>query len=110
MSEGKRALYAIALPDGIYILGGYNGKEYLNTVERFDPVTKKWTTLKPMNTSRGTFAAVVSPNFNYIYVIGGFNGQPLNHVERFDVMNNTWDYLASMKQKRFMHTASLINM
>jgi len=32
MEEGIRALNAVALPDGIYILGGYNGKEYLNNV------------------------------------------------------------------------------
>ena len=28
MNEGIRALNAVALPDGIYVLGGYNGKEY----------------------------------------------------------------------------------
>jgi N-acetylneuraminic acid mutarotase len=32
MEEPKRALNAVALPDGIYVMGGYNGKEYLNTV------------------------------------------------------------------------------
>ena len=32
MTEGVRALNAVALPDGIYVLGGYNGQEYLNTV------------------------------------------------------------------------------
>lgn len=34
MNEGKRALSAVSLPDGIYVLGGYNGKEYLNEVYR----------------------------------------------------------------------------
>lgn len=34
MEEGRRALNAVALPDGIYILGGYNGKEYLNIVQK----------------------------------------------------------------------------
>jgi hypothetical protein len=42
--------------------------------------------MRPMNTSRGTFATLVSPNFHYIYAIGGFNGSPLDHVERYDVM------------------------
>jgi hypothetical protein len=50
-----------------------------------------------MNTSRGTFATIVSPNFNYIYALGGFNGSPLDHVERYDAMSNTWEYLAPMK-------------
>ena len=35
MAEGVRALCAVALPDGIYVLGGYNGKEYLNTVHKY---------------------------------------------------------------------------
>jgi hypothetical protein len=34
MDEGRRALNAVALPDGIYVLGGYNGSEYLNTVQK----------------------------------------------------------------------------
>jgi Kelch motif len=39
LDEGKRALNAVALPDGLYVLGGYNGKEYLNTVQRYDYFT-----------------------------------------------------------------------
>jgi hypothetical protein len=35
MKEGRRALNAVALPDGLYVLGGYNGMEYLNSVERY---------------------------------------------------------------------------
>lgn len=66
--------------------------------------------MRPMNTNRGTFSAIVSQNCNYVYAIGGFNGQPLDHVERFDVMHNNWEYLASMKQKRFMHAACIANM
>jgi hypothetical protein len=74
MEEGRRALNAVALPDGIYVLGGYNGKEYLNTVQkyfimlnkiiRFDISTGKWTTMKPMNSNRGTFSTIVSSNCN----------------------------------------------
>jgi influenza virus NS1A-binding protein len=110
MSEGKRALNAVALPDGIYVLGGYNGREYLNTMERYEIFSGKWSEVRPMNTSRGTFSAIVSQNCNYIYAIGGFNAQPLDHVERYDSMLNTWEYLAPMKQRRFMHAACLANM
>lgn len=110
MREGKRALTAVALPDGLYVLGGYNGKEYLSTVERYDYFSQKWTTMRPMNSQRGTFASIVSANCNFIYAIGGFNGEPIEQVERYDVMHNNWEYLAPLKQKRFMHTACLTNM
>mmetsp|Transcript_16547 Transcript_16547/g.15847 ORF Transcript_16547/g.15847 Transcript_16547/m.15847 type:complete len:115 (+) Transcript_16547:1465-1809(+) len=109
MSQGKRALNAVALPDGIYVLGGYNGQEYVNTVERLEFATFKWTLMRPMNSARGTFSALVSSNCSFIYVIGGFNGQPIDHVERYDVMHNQWEYLAPLKQKRFMHAACLAN-
>jgi influenza virus NS1A-binding protein len=34
MNEARRALAAIALPDGIYAIGGYDGRQYLATVEK----------------------------------------------------------------------------
>ena len=101
---------AVSLPDGLYILGGYNGKDYLNSVHRFDYSSRSWSKVKSMNSSRGTFSSIVSPNCNFIYVIGGFNGQPIDYVERYDVMNNNWEYLAPLKQKRFMHSAYLTTM
>ena len=110
MDEGRRALNAVALPDGIYVIGGYNGKEYLATVSRLDLQSLTWTNLRSMSTARGTFAALISQNCCYIYCVGGFNGHPLDHVERYDCMKNTWDYLAPMKQKRFMHAAAIANM
>jgi hypothetical protein len=43
MEQGLRALSAVSLPDGIYVLGGYNGTEYLDQVSRFDPCASEWT-------------------------------------------------------------------
>jgi len=30
----RRALSAVTLPDGIYVMGGFDGFNYLNTVEK----------------------------------------------------------------------------
>lgn len=87
MNETKRALSAVALPDGIYIFGGYNGLEYVPSVQKLDLTTYTWQDLKPMNTARGTFSALSSNNYSHIFVIGGFNGQPLDHVERYDLIS-----------------------
>lgn len=103
--KGLRALSAVIQPDGIYILGGYNGDTYVNEVHRYDVQADGWKKMPPMNTPRGTFVAVSSRNFNYIYAIGGFNGEPLAHVERYDAMTNSWEYLSPMHNKRFMHAA-----
>ncbi len=32
MNNPRRALNAVTLPDGVYVMGGYNGEEYLNSV------------------------------------------------------------------------------
>jgi hypothetical protein len=42
-------------------------------------------------------------------VLGGYNGQALSLVERYDVMNDTWEFMAPMLVKRFMHqTVNLV--
>jgi len=50
----------VALPDGVYAIGGYNGKEYLNSMEKYDPITDKWTFSSSMNFPRCTLSAVSS--------------------------------------------------
>ncbi len=74
MKDPRRALAAVALPDGIYAIGGYNGKEYINTVEKYDFFSNEWIEVTKMNTPRCTLSAVSSPDCQYIYAIGGFNG------------------------------------
>jgi len=74
MQEARRALAAVALPDGIYAIGGYDGRQYLSTVEKFDLQKQQWTYIKSMNTARCTLSAVASTDCQYIYVLGGYNG------------------------------------
>lgn len=93
MKVARRALAAVALPDGIYAIGGYNGHAHVSSVERFDFSLKQWVCVSSMNIARCTLSAVASPDCQYIYAIGGFNGSPLNTVERYDVMKDTWDVI-----------------
>jgi hypothetical protein len=58
-----------------------------------------------MKTARCTLAAVASNDCRYIYVLGGYNGAALNLVERYTVETDTWEYIAPMNTKRFMHQA-----
>jgi influenza virus NS1A-binding protein len=39
MKQPRRALAVVALPDGIFAIGGYDGKQYLATVEKYDLTT-----------------------------------------------------------------------
>ena len=57
-----------------------------------------------MNNERCTLSAVSSSDYQYIYVMGGFNGKPLNSVERYSIINDTWEFVTPMKRQRFMHS------
>ena len=103
MQEARRALAVVVLPDGIYAIGGYDGRKYLNSVEKFDLAKQEWISVKPMNTARCTLSAVASSDCQFIYVIGGYNGKALSLVERYSVMKDTWELMAPMNTKRFMH-------
>jgi len=48
-------------------------------------------------------SAVASSDCQYIYVLGGYNGQALDLVERYNVIDDTWEFMSPMLAKRFMH-------
>lgn len=69
----------------IYAIGGFGGCDNtcLRSVERYDPVTRKWEFTRPMNTSRRALSAVTLADG--IYAIGGFDGMSyLRSVEKYD--------------------------
>ena len=109
MSFSRRALGAVALPNGIYAIGGYDGQHYLNTVEKLDITRSEWTTLAPMMSVRCSFVAVVSADCKKIVVIGGYNGQPIGLVESYGVGEDVWRQLPSLPQPRFMHCGLLLS-
>jgi kelch-like protein 10 len=41
-----------ALGHDIYVIGGFDGVEYFNSVRCFNPVTKGWSEIAPMNVKR----------------------------------------------------------
>ena len=83
---------AIAATDNdIYIIGGFDGSNYLNTVEVYNTIVGEFVKLnvQPMPTARrGAKAVLIDGN---IYVIGGYNENGyLNTVEIYNIESNTW--------------------
>ena len=105
LNEARRAHCAVSLPDGVYVLGGFNGKDYLTSVERFDEQKNEWTVVGDMRHGKCAMSAVVTSDCQFIYVLGGYNGEALGDVERYDVMMDAWEVLPPMSTKRFMHMA-----
>jgi N-acetylneuraminic acid mutarotase len=55
----KRDYLAASVANGkLYIVGGFNGSERLDTAEQFDPKTKKWTEVVSMTVHRDGLAAI----------------------------------------------------
>lgn len=108
MQYARRALAAVALPDGIYVLGGYDGQHYLSAVEKLDCLRGEWVTLTPMLHGRCSFSAVVTADCKKIVVIGGYSGQAMEAVEAYGVGEDVWRQLPSLPEARFMHCSVLI--
>ena len=43
MSVGRDAVGVAVLGDKLFAVGGYDGQQYLNIVECYDPLTNEWT-------------------------------------------------------------------
>lgn len=56
----------------IYIAGGFNGTQVLESAECYNPTTDEWTLIGRMNSPRSGVKMVAFRT--HIYVIGGFNG------------------------------------
>ncbi|KAM3139361.1 hypothetical protein pb186bvf_008581 [Paramecium bursaria] len=101
----RRALASVSLPDGIYVIGGFDGGQYLNSVEKYDD--GRWILIQPMLHPRCTLSAIATPDNQFIYVFGGFDNAPLDSVEKFDVLSGKWEETNPLVSKRFMHQSFL---
>ena len=87
------------LGDYLYAIGGSDGANPLNSVERYDPITSAWNFVAPMSTSRKHLGAAVLDG--YIYAVGGRDDTTeLNTVERYNPTTNNWDPVVSMNSRR----------
>ena len=82
LSTARRGCAAVVVHDRyIVIMGGFNGRKYLSTVEVLDRLQNKIVPFSglTMNSPRGDFGAAVVGNS--IYVVGGINNDQLDSVE-----------------------------
>jgi N-acetylneuraminic acid mutarotase len=94
---GRSDLAAAAVGGKIYIFGGYDGTNVLNSVMMYNPETDTWTGgFAPVPTLRGALYGVGTKG-NKVYVIGGWDNQdPFSAVigatvEAYKVSQDTWE-------------------
>jgi len=72
----------------MYYYNPYQKFKFLSTVEIYNIKSNKWEEGPPMPKARECNAVLYK---NKIYVIGGFNGLPLDNFEVFDIEKNKWE-------------------
>ena len=73
MNEPRNA-HAITMAKGhVFVLGGFSGKQRLNSVEKYNVKEDKWTPMCAMKDKRHYLSACTI-NDEYIYAFGGFFG------------------------------------
>lgn len=114
--------YGTAVFDNeMYIVGGcYNVclKEYIHPFGfRYNPITNKWSTIKPMQQDRCRFS--LNALGNKLFAAGGvsehddddeLNSESSNsNVEVYDPLTDVWRYITPMPEKRSQHAGATDN-
>ena len=106
MLEGRREHAACLYEDMIYVTGGMKPtKEVRRECEVFNPRTREWKTLKPMEYGRVRFGAGAVKG--HLYACGGYDGKyNLKSVERLKLGDDgaEWQPVSDMNLKRNGHT------
>ena len=92
MNSSRAHACAVWYKNSLYVFGGYDGENVLNSVEVYDPCTNQWQLLpESMTTARMKFA--VSLCDDEAFVIGGMTGSrgPMTcEVEKYNLLTSTW--------------------
>ncbi|XP_075261820.1 uncharacterized protein LOC142353456 isoform X2 [Convolutriloba macropyga] len=108
MNVARSGIGVAVLNGLIYAVGGHDGTSYLNSVECYDPSSKKWSIVANMNCPR-RYVAVCAYN-GLLYVAGGYSGiTVLNSVEVYDPDTNCWRYVSPMNCRRRHVSMALLN-
>lgn len=105
----RKAYHGIEILDNkMYVIGGTNGNEILDTVHVYDPVTNTWTPKKSLSTKRCYVATALMDG--KIYAIGGHNGEfRMRSAEVYDPKQDEWSPIADMIIARSDGAAAALN-
>ncbi|XP_034945514.1 kelch-like protein 10 [Chelonus insularis] len=93
----------------IYVIGGFDGYNYFNTVRCFNPITKEWIEKACMYHVR-CFVSVCTDD-GIIYALGGCSNGPtrLSSAERYKPERNQWEMIPPMHRQRSDASAAALN-
>lgn len=94
--------------DSIFLVGGYDGRSWFSSLDRYSPSLNLTKSLKPMNTAR-CYAPVSILN-DELYVFGGGTGGVwYDTVESYDPVMNKWSVRPSLNSKKGCLAGATLN-
>ncbi|XP_043277025.1 kelch-like protein 10 isoform X2 [Venturia canescens] len=107
--SGPRAYHGVAAVGfSIYVVGGFNGRDYFSSCRCFNAVTKEWREVAPMNARRCYVSVAVVDDV--VYAIGGYDGHYRQKTaERYNYRTNQWSLIAPMAVHRSDASATTLN-
>lgn len=94
MSSVRFSNASATVGNRIYVVGGNDGQQVLDTMESFDPTSNRWEKMPRMPTARQRCAAAGIAG--RLYVVGGERQEPLRACERFEPSTRRWTVLPPM--------------
>lgn len=94
MSVARLGAGVVACGGSLYVVGGFDGDNRWNTVERYQPDTNTWQHVAPMNTVRSGLGKYTAP-FNRLMSWNCF--LLLEMLTAYDVLHEWCDYIKMTK-------------
>uniref|UniRef100_A0A672S5A5 Kelch like family member 12 n=1 Tax=Sinocyclocheilus grahami TaxID=75366 RepID=A0A672S5A5_SINGR len=109
IARKRRYVATVALNDRVYVIGGYDGRSRLSSVECLDYTADEdgvWYSVATMNVRRGLAGATTLGALLFC----GYDGlNILNSVERYDPHTGHWTSVTPMANKRSGAGVALLN-
>ncbi|CDU20234.1 hypothetical protein YYC_00361 [Plasmodium yoelii 17X] len=74
----------------VFSIGGFDGVEYLNSMELLDISQQCWRMCTPMSTKKAYFGSAVLNNFLYVFGGNNYDYKALFETEVYDRLRDTW--------------------
>ncbi|XP_076435308.1 kelch repeat and BTB domain-containing protein 8-like [Babylonia areolata] len=97
-----RSQFSLVIVDGyVYAIGGHDGTDILNSVEKYDPHTNTWTVVSPLPRPL-RFTAALSYRGKLLVMGGEDVGVVCKNCYRYDPMEDTWTELPHLSVPRML--------
>jgi hypothetical protein len=94
----------------VLVATGFDGNNYPNSAELYDPVAGTWATTGALGIARAFHTATLLRS-GKVLVAGGYNfnlGGPLSGAELFDPATGAWSATSGLNTARSNHTATML--